>query len=526
MTTELLIRDVRVPLEAAGEDPVVLAAAHLCVPADQVTGAEIVRRSIDARRGRPRFALSMRVQMDQVPAQLPQGAVAAPEEEPLAPPPKVSGRHDVVIVGAGPAGLFAALRMCQAGLKPTIVDRGRELESRQRDVSNLFINGLLDPESNLHFGLGGAGAFSDGKLFTRQTHPAVRTVLSVLQGHGAGSRDEILVDSQPHVGTDRWPVALERFREDLESKGCSFLFETKVTGLEMHEGRLSALVLEEGRLPCEAAVMAPGNSSRDLFEGLHAAGVPLSPKSFAVGVRMTHPQDIIDRIQYRGYAGHPALPTASYQLTEKVGDRGVYSFCMCPGGAVIPTPTEPRRLALNGMSNAARDSGEANSAVVVTVTPKDLGADDPLAGIQFQRKLEEAAYQAGGGGYQAPAQRLREFLEGAKPSELPEVGYQPGVTPADLHSLLPGWITEPLVKGMSAFFSKMKELDSPQSVVLGIETRTSSPVRILRSADGMSPQVAGLFPAGEGSGYAGGITSSAVDGIRAADELLHWLGRT
>jgi uncharacterized FAD-dependent dehydrogenase len=479
MTTELLIRDVRVPLEAAGEDPVVLAAAHLCVPADQVTGAEIVRRSIDARRGRPRFALSMRVQMDQVPAQLPQGAVAAPEEEPLAPPPKVSGRHDVVIVGAGPAGLFAALRMCQAGLKPTIVDRGRELESRQRDVSNLFINGLLDPESNLHFGLGGAGAFSDGKLFTRQTHPAVRTVLSVLQGHGAGSRDEILVDSQPHVGTDRWPVALERFREDLESKGCSFLFETKVTGLEMHEGRLSALVLEEGRLPCEAAVMAPGNSSRDLFEGLHAAGVPLSPKSFAVGVRMTHPQDIIDRIQYRGYAGHPALPTASYQLTEKVGDRGVYSFCMCPGGAVIPTPTEPRRLALNGMSNAARDSGEANSAVVVTVTPKDL-----LAGIQFQRKLEEAAYQAGGGGYQAPAQRLREFLEGAKPTDLPEVGYQPGVTLADLHSLLPGWITEPLVKGMSAFFSKMKELDSPQSVVLGC----SPPVRAAAMPAGSPPR--------------------------------------
>jgi len=231
-------------------------------------------------------------------------------------------------------------------------------------------------------------------------------------------------------------------------------FETKVTGLEVHEGRLSALVLSEGRLPCEAAVMAPGNSSRDLFEGLHAAGVPLSPKSFAVGVRMTHPQDIIDRIQYRGYAGHPALPAASYQLTEKVGDRGVYSFCMCPGGTVIPTPTEPRRLALNGMSNAARDSGEANSAVVVTVTPKDFGADDPLSGVGFQRKLEEAAYQAGGGGYQAPAQRLREFLEGSKPTDLPAVGYQPGVTPADLRSLLPGWITEPLVKGMSAFFSK------------------------------------------------------------------------
>jgi hypothetical protein len=272
--------------------------------------------------------------------------------------------------------------------------------------------------------------------------------------------------------------------------------------------------------------MAPGNSSRDLFEGLHAAGVPLSPKSFAVGVRMTHPQDVIDRIQYRGYAGHPALPAASYQLTEKVGERGVYSFCMCPGGTVIPTPTEPRRLALNGMSNAARDSGEANSAVVVTVTPKDFGADDPLAGIAFQRKLEEAAYRAGGGGYQAPAQRLREFLEGAKPSDLPPVNYQPGVTPADLRSLLPEWIAESLVKGLGAFFMKMKELDSPQSVVLGFETRTSSPVRILRSADGMSPRVAGLFPAGEGSGYAGGITSSAVDGIRAADELLHWLGRT
>lgn len=526
MTTQLLIRDVRVSLDAAGEDPIVLAAAHLCVPADQVTGAEIVRRSVDARRGRPRFALSMRVRLDQMPAQLPQGAVAAPEEDPLPPPPKVSGRHDVVIVGTGPAGLFAALRLCEAGLKPTMVDRGRELESRRRDVSNLFQNGRLDPESNLHFGLGGAGAFSDGKLFSRKTHPAGRTVLSVLQGHGAGTHDEIQVDSQPHVGTDRWPAVLERFREDLESRGCSFLFETKVTGLEVSQGRLSALVLSEGRLPCEAAVLAPGNSARDLFEGLHAAGVPLSPKSFAVGVRMTHPQDIIDRLQYRGYAGHPALPAASYQLTEKVCDRGVYSFCMCPGGTVIPTPTEPRRLALNGMSNAARDSGEANAAVVVTVSPKDTGSADPLSGIGFQRRLEEAAYQAGGGGYQAPAQRLREFIEGVKPTDLPEVNYRPGVTPADLHKLLPGWIADPLVKGMAAFFKKMKELDSPHCVVLGFETRTSSPVRIIRSADGMSPRVAGLFPAGEGSGYAGGITSSAVDGIRAADGLIHWLGRS
>ncbi len=523
MAAELLIRDVRVPLEAAGEDPVVLAAAHLCVPADQVTAAEIVKRSIDARRGRPRFALSMRVRLEEVPAQLPQGAVLAPEEDPLPPPPRVSGRHEVVIVGAGPAGLFAALRLCQAGLKPTLVDRGRDLEGRRRDVSNLFQNGLLDPESNLHFGLGGAGAFSDGKLFTRQTHPAVRLVLSVLQAHGAGSREEILVDSQPHVGTDRWPATLDRFREDLESRGCSFLFETRVTGLEVHAGRLSALVLSEGRLPCEAAVLAPGNSARDLFEGLQAAGVPLSPKSFAVGVRMTHPQELIDRIQYRGYAGHPALPAASYQLSEKVGDRGIYSFCMCPGGAVIPTPTEPRRLSLNGMSDAARDSGEANAAVVVAVSPKDFGADDPLSGVRFQRELEETAYRAGGGGYQAPAQRLRDFLKGDKTTEMPPVNYRPGVNPADLRGLLPGWIADPLVKGMSAFFTKMKELDSPQSVLLGFETRTSSPVRILRSADGMSPEVAGLFPAGEGSGYAGGITSSAVDGIRAADELIGWL---
>ena len=271
--------------------------------------------------------------------------------------------------------------------------------------------------------------------------------------------------------------------------------------------------------------MAPGNSARDLFEGLHASGVPLSPKSFAVGVRMTHPQDIIDRIQYRVYDGHPALPAASYQLTEKVGDRGVYSFCMCPGGTVIPTPTEPRRLSLNGMSNKARDSGEANSAVVVTVSPKDQGSDDPLSGIRFQRELEEAAYLAGGGGYQAPALRLREFLQGEKPTDLPGVNYSPGATPADLHKLLPGWVADPLVKGMTAFFNKMKELDSPHCVVLGVETRTSSPVRILRSADGMSPQVAGLFPAGEGSGYAGGITSSAVDGIRSADALVEWLAR-
>jgi uncharacterized FAD-dependent dehydrogenase len=517
----LLIRNIPVDLEARHEDPKRLTARHLGIPEDQVADVQAIRRSLDARRGRPRFVLNVQATVTTAPYPLPKGVSPLPPEKKLDPAPRVPGSPEVAIVGCGPAGLFAALRLTQAGLKPLLLDRGRDLPARRQDVSSLFTEGRLDPESNLHFGLGGAGTFSDGKLFTRLHHPGVRHILEVLTRHGAGSPDEILVDSQPHVGTDRWPAALQSLRRELESLGCRFQFKSRVTGIEARNQKLAGLKLSDGRLDCQAAILAPGNSARDLYEALDGV-VGLAVKPFSVGVRMTHPQDLIDSIQYGRFKGHPALPPASYRLTAKHQGRGVYTFCMCPGGTVVPTPTEPEHLALNGMSNSARDSGQANAAVVVTVSPDDLGPP-PMAGVQFQRELERAAYRAGGGDYHAPAQLFNDFISGSHSSRIPTAYYRPGITPADVATLLPDWLLTPLRQGLSTFCRRMKGLDHPDAAILGLETRTSSPVRILRGKNGMSPDAAGLFPAGEGSGYAGGIVSSAVDGIRAADNLIAWL---
>jgi uncharacterized protein len=521
---ELLVRNVRVPLEARDEDPRKLVANHLGVGIGEVIEARLLRRAVDARRGKPSFTLNIFARLSQKPSRLPPHTGEAPEAEPLREARLVGGSREVIVVGCGPAGLFAALRLSQAGLRPVLLDRGKGFPGRHEDIAALVSGGRLDAESNFHFGLGGAGTYSDGKLFTRLHHPAVLHVMQVLCAHGAGTHDEILVDAQPHVGTDRWPEVLSSLRDDLESRGCSFRFGEKVTGIETKAGILSALRFDGGKQDCEGAVLAPGNSARELFEALPGCGVTLQPKSFAVGVRMTHPQEIIDTIQYGRFAGHESLPTASYRLTTRVARRGVYTFCMCPGGTVIPTPTEPDRLALNGMSNSARDSGEANAAVVVTVDPGDFSTgEDPLAGLRFQRQLETAAYVAGGRSYRAPAQSLEGFLSGEKDAHAPTVNYRPGVRLADVGSLMPAWLIQPLRAGLTDFCRKMKGLDHPRAAVLGLETRTSSPVRILRGPDGMCPGAAGLFPAGEGSGYAGGIVSSAVDGIRAADSLIDWL---
>lgn len=519
---EILIRDLRVMLEEDELDPSGLAAQRLGLAVDAIVSCQIVRRSLDARRGRPRQVLTLRARLAHPPARLPAGVQPAPADEPLAPPPRLERPREVVVVGTGPAGLFCALRLCEAGLTPVLVDRGRALHARTRDVGSLLSEGILDPESNFHFGLGGAGTYTDGKLFTRLHQPAVRYVLETFFAHGAGSRERILVDSQPHVGSDRWPPVIERMRTGLEERGCSFRLGCRVTGIEVRAGRLVGMRLDEGLLECEAAVLAAGNSARELFEALPPA--MLAAKPFAVGLRMTHPQELIDHIQYGRAAGHPKLPPASYRLTANPGGRGVYTFCMCPGGVVVPTPTEPGRLALNGMSNAARSSGEANAAVVAGLRPADLDDPrDPLCGLRFQRTLEEAAYAAGGGGYQAPAQALGAFLQGASRPGKVRSGYRPGVRSADVGALLPTWLTSPLRAGLAEFFRRMPGLDDPRAVVLGLETRTSSPVRILRDERGTSPAAEGLFPAGEGSGYAGGIVSSAVDGIQAADNLVRYL---
>ncbi|HUT99820.1 MAG TPA: FAD-binding protein [Myxococcota bacterium] len=518
---ELQLDGVELAIEARDEDPSRLAAARLGVPLERVIDASVVRRSIDSRHGRPRFVLGIRARLSRPPEHLPLHTHMVGPPSPLAPARTVAGQRDVAVVGAGPAGLFAAMRLCQAGLRPLLVERGRQLAARHGDIAALVGRGQFQAESNFHFGLGGAGAYSDGKLFTRLHQPAVRHVLEVLQASGAGSRDQILVDAQPHVGSDRWPQVLANLHGRLEDDGCRFVFETKVVNLSLQAGKLRALVLEDGRLACEGAVLAPGNSARDLFAGLHEIGLPIAAKPFAVGLRMTHPQELIDAIQY---GNHPGLGPASYRLTARVAGRSVYTFCMCPGGTVIPTPTEADGLTTNGMSTSARDSGEANAGVVAAVSVDDFGGEGfPLEGVRFQQQLERAAFAAGGGGFRAPAQRLVDFMRcapGARSARLPAINYRPAVTAADVGALMPDWLSDALRGGLAVFCKKMRGLDHPRAAVIGLETRTSSPVRILRGPDGASPGCAGLYPAGEGSGYAGGIVSSAIDGIRAADALI------
>jgi uncharacterized FAD-dependent dehydrogenase len=523
---EFALRSVRVPIDETDRHPVELAARHLGCERSRILAARVMRRALDVRRKKPYVELTLRVTLSDERGPIPPGLVPAPPPTVLPPPPVVvRPLPEVAVVGTGPAGLFAAHRLCAAGIRPIILERGPALPARHECIRGLLTNGDLAPEGNFHFGLGGAGTYSDGKLFTRLRGPAIRHVLEVLHAYGAGNENEILVDAHPHVGTDRWPGVLERFRAALEEQGCRFLFNTRVTGVDLREGRLVGVKLAAGAIACQAAILAPGNSARDLFESLIHAGIAAQAKPFAVGVRIVHPQNLIDRIQYGAYAGHPALPPASYRLAGTFAGRGVFSFCMCPGGQVIPTPTETERLCLNGMSNAKRDSGQANAAFVVAVSPVDLGGDDALTGVRFQRTLEEAAYRAGGGGYRAPAQRLCDFLGRRAPSGLPPTSYRPGVRSADLGVLLPPWVAAPLRQGLASFCQKLPGFDGPDAVVLGFESRTSSPLRILRGNDRMSLSVAGLFPAGEGAGYAGGITSSAVDGLHAADDLIRYLNR-
>jgi uncharacterized FAD-dependent dehydrogenase len=520
-----------IPLWLDEDDARLLArvAERLGVAPEHVSDLLVVRRSLDARKkGHARWLLNVEATIE---GHVGTAADVAPVGPPAPPPPRVRApAAPPLILGAGPAGLFCAWALLQRGVPSVVVERGKQVGPRRRDVALLMREGALDPESNMNFGEGGAGAYTDGKLGTRIHHPAVRTVVELFARYGNAAR--ILAEGKPHVGSDVLPAAISAMREELERGGCMFVWGARAVDLELREGRFRGLRLADGRtLESDRLVLAPGNSARELFELFAARGWPIEAKAFAAGFRAEHPQALIDRIQYGTEQRHPKLPPADYRLADnpKVEGqaRGVFSFCMCPGGVVVPTPTEPEMQCTNGMSNSHRSSPLANAGIVVAISPADFeteGFTGPLAGLAWQRKWEREAYRLGGGGYHAPAQRLSAYLAGRAGPPPGRTSYRPGVVPADLSVLYPPRVREALRAGLGAFGRRMRGYVTDEALLIGIESRTSSPCRLVRGEDLVSPGLGGVYPCGEGAGYAGGIVSSAVDGLRVAEAICAELG--
>ena len=496
-----------------------LVAAKLSISPERLPGVTIEKRSLDARRGRVRFHLQ--VSLSDPHARPPLGG---------APLREVRERPKVIVVGDGPTGLFCAYELARHGIFAHVLDRGKPVQPRRHDLKALNARGAVDADSNYCFGEGGAGTYSDGKLYTRSHKRGnVRDVIELLALHGAP--EGILSDARPHIGSNRLPKVVTALRERLEAVGQRFEFGARVVGLalEPHGGkrRVIGVRLADGReIEGDAVVLATGHSARDVFEWLCASGVTLESKPFALGVRIEHPQPLINRLQYGAAADHPLLPNAAYRVAETIDGRGVFSFCMCPGGWVVPASTEPGELVVNGMSLSRRDSPYANSGLVVGIEPADwikAGFTGPLAGVQLQRHLERAAFTAGGGALVAPATRATDFLAGRASSTLPQSSYIPGLLATDIATVLDSAgvdLARRLRAALSRFARSMPGYVSDEAVLIGVESRTSSPVRVPRDADSLcSPEIDGLYPAGEGGGYAGGIVSAALDGMRIAEAL-------
>lgn len=438
--------------------------------------------------------------------------------------PNVSDKHRVIVVGTGPAGLFAALKLIENGFKPIVLERGKNVSGRKKDIAALNREQKVNPDSNYCFGEGGAGTFSDGKLYTRSTKRGnVGSILETLVWHGANP--DILIDNHPHIGTDKLPAVIERMRESILKAGGEIHFECRVSDLIIREGSLLGVIDQHGKsYQAKAVILATGHSARDIYELLEKNEVSLEFKPFAVGFRIEHPQELIDSIQYKSKTRPRFLPAASYSLVAQAEGRGVFSFCMCPGGTIVPSATAPDQVVVNGMSNSRRNSAFANSGIVVSMEESDLGKypfTGALKGLQFQEMIENYAFQAGGSCQKAPAQRLVDFMAEKTSAHLPDSSYFPGLTPYPLHQLLPSFITERLRIAFQQFDSKMRGYISESAVLTGVESRTSSPVRIPRDPQSLEHlHLKNLYPCGEGAGYSGGIVSSAIDGERVAQSIV------
>jgi uncharacterized FAD-dependent dehydrogenase len=428
-----------------------------------------------------------------------------------------------IVVGFGPAGIFAALILAQAGFKPLVLERGKKVRERTKDTWDLWRKHTLHPESNVQFGEGGAGTFSDGKLYSQikdRRHLGRKVLTEFVK---AGAPEEILYVNRPHIGTFRLVSMVEKMRAEIEALGGEICFEARVEDLRIEGGHVRGVVLANGEeIRADHVVLALGHSARDTFEMLHRRGVFMDAKAFAVGFRIEHPQSLIDKARYGNFAGHPLLGAADYKLVHHAKNgRDVYSFCMCPGGQVVAATSEPGCVVTNGMSQYSRAERNANSGLVVNITPADFGSDGPLAGIAFQRQWEQRAFELGGGNYDAPGQRVGDFLAGRPSEHLGAVvpSYQPGVKPTDLATALPDYVIAAIREALPAFDRQIRGFAMDDAVLTGVETRTSSPLRITRGLDCQSLNVKGLYPAGEGAGYAGGILSAGVDGIEVAEAL-------
>ena len=527
----VVISDIPVPVTEPDEALKDRVAARCGLRPGDVRRVRLLRRALDARKKSDiHFLCKVLAELEPEAEKrlLKKGDArvqryAPPAEEAL-PMGKNPCPSRIVIVGLGPAGLFCGLTLAQYGYKPLLLERGRPVEERFSQVETFFSGGGLDTESNVMFGEGGAGTFSDGKLTSRSKDPRGSLVLETL--HRFGGPTDILTDAKPHIGTDLLRLTVSNLRREIERLGGEVRFSARLTDIRTADGRISSIEVEQNgvreSIPCGVLVLAIGQGARDTYRMLGSGDLALGKKPFAVGVRIEHPQTLIDSAQFGALAGHPRLGPAEYRLTGRSGERGVYTFCMCPGGQVIASSSAEGEVVVNGMSNHARDGVNANAAVVVQVTDGDT-PDEPLAGLRFIEEMERAAFRLGGGTYFAPAARAEDYLAGRGTSAFGGVTptYRPGVTPCDLAKALPDFVAKGVADGIRAFGGQLKGFDLPDAVLTGVETRTSAPLRILRDGETMeSVSVGGVYPVGEGAGYAGGIVSAAIDGRRAAEKVI------